>query len=104
VRDAVGRCQAAGVKVVTLKAKQTIMGLFDTYDRPYHKSEGLKHFFSFVQVRMVTGDSVITAKAIAGECGILTEGGKVVEGRVVRNYSKEQFDLELPNIDVRNIY
>ncbi|KAK1458306.1 calcium-translocating P-type ATPase [Colletotrichum cuscutae] len=33
-----------------------------------------------VSVKMVTGDNVETAKAIAKDCGILTEKGKVMEG------------------------
>ncbi|KAF2423678.1 putative calcium transporting P-type ATPase [Tothia fuscella] len=33
-----------------------------------------------VRVKMVTGDNVETATAIAKECGILTEGGLVMEG------------------------
>ncbi|KAL3683654.1 hypothetical protein R1sor_001676 [Riccia sorocarpa] len=53
-----------------------------------------------VKVRMVTGDSVITAKAIAQECGILTDGGIVVEGREFRNWSKDKMDAELPRLDV----
>lgn len=39
-----------------------------------------------VKVRMVTGDNIYTAKAIAAECGILTEGGLVVEGKVFRTW------------------
>ncbi|CAM6095891.1 unnamed protein product [Calypogeia fissa] len=65
VAEAVGRCQAAGVKV-----------------------------------RMVTGDSVITAKAIAAECGILSPHGTVVEGKDFRLYNEEQLDRILPNLDV----
>jgi Ca2+-transporting ATPase len=33
-----------------------------------------------ITVRMVTGDNVITATAIAEDCGILREGGIVLEG------------------------
>lgn len=33
-----------------------------------------------ITVRMVTGDNVITATAIAEECGILRKGGLVLEG------------------------
>ncbi|KAL2635517.1 hypothetical protein R1flu_006996 [Riccia fluitans] len=53
-----------------------------------------------VKVRMVTGDSVITARAIAQECGILTSDGIVVEGREFRHWSKEKLDRELPKLDV----
>lgn len=64
VRDAVERCQRAGVKV-----------------------------------RMVTGDNIYTAKAIAAECGILTEGGLVVEGRDFRNWD----DRRLASTDLDNL-
>lgn len=56
-----------------------------------------------LQVRMVTGDSIVTAKAIAEECGILTTNGRVIEGREFRTLEKEQLDLLLPNLDVRRI-
>jgi Ca2+-transporting ATPase len=40
-----------------------------------------------VKVRMVTGDNIYTAKAIAAECGILTEPGQlVVEGKDFRTW------------------
>lgn len=40
-----------------------------------------------VSVKMVTGDNVETARAIASECGILTEGGRVMEGIEFRRLS-----------------
>ncbi|KAK2647117.1 hypothetical protein Ddye_022312 [Dipteronia dyeriana] len=48
-----------------------------------------------VNIKMVTGDSVFTAKAIATECGILRlnqdlSSGAVVEGEEFRNYSHEE--------------
>jgi Ca2+-transporting ATPase len=66
VREAVERCQKAGVKV-----------------------------------RMVTGDNVYTAKAIAAECGILTAGGLVVEGKDFRNWSQAKLNSsDLDNLVV----
>lgn len=53
-----------------------------------------------VKVRMVTGDSLITAKAIAEECGILTPNGRVVEGREFRTLDEQELDLLLPDLDV----
>ncbi|MCO5560036.1 hypothetical protein L7F22_013642 [Adiantum nelumboides] len=64
VPDAVGLCQAAGIKV-----------------------------------RMVTGDNLVTAKAIATECGILQDG-IAVEGVTFRNYSDEEKKQQLPKISV----
>ena len=37
-----------------------------------------------IMVRMVTGDNINTAKAIARDCGILTEGGTCLEGPTFR--------------------
>ncbi|XP_068649710.1 calcium-transporting ATPase 12, plasma membrane-type-like [Aristolochia californica] len=47
-----------------------------------------------VNVKMITGDNMFTAKAIASECGILSSNqdytGMVVEGKEFRNYSIEE--------------
>lgn len=53
-----------------------------------------------VTVRMVTGDNVITAQAIATECGIYTEGGIVMQGPVFRALSEEEMDATLPKLQV----
>lgn len=51
-------------------------------------------------VRMVTGDNIATAKAIARQCGILTEGGIAVEGPNFRKMSPADVDMILPNLQV----
>lgn len=53
-----------------------------------------------VVIRMVTGDNAVTARAIAGECGILTEGGIVMEGPTFRRLSEEEMDRTLPKLQV----
>lgn len=53
-----------------------------------------------VVVRMVTGDNLITAKAIATECGIFTPGGIVMEGPVFRKLSKAKMDQTIPRLQV----
>ena len=53
-----------------------------------------------VFVRMVTGDNVLTAKAIATECGIFTRGGIVMEGPRFRSLSRSQMDLIIPRLQV----
>ena len=49
---------------------------------------------------MVTGDNIQTAKAIAKECGILTEGGECMEGPAFRRLSPKQVDEVLPRLQV----
>ncbi|KAL1306966.1 hypothetical protein AAFC00_005601 [Neodothiora populina] len=50
--------------------------------------------------RMVTGDNILTAKAIATECGIFTAGGVALEGPVFRKMSrKEQLEI-IPKLQV----
>lgn len=51
-------------------------------------------------VRMVTGDNIETAKAIAKECGILTEGGMAMEGPDFRKLTPKQLDEILPKLQV----
>ena len=55
---------------------------------------------SGVVVRMVTGDNITTAKAIATDCGIMTEGATVMEGPKFRQLSDEEMDQVLPNLRV----
>ena len=53
-----------------------------------------------VKVRMVTGDNVMTATAIAIQCGIKTEHGLVLEGPKFREMSEEEMDEAIPRLEV----
>lgn len=53
-----------------------------------------------IKIRMVTGDNIMTARAIAAECGILKEGDLAIEGSTFRNYSEEMRAAQLPRIVV----
>ncbi|PON72942.1 P-type ATPase [Parasponia andersonii] len=53
-----------------------------------------------ITVRMVTGDNINTAKAIARECGILTENGLAIEGPEFREKSEEELHEIIPKIQV----
>ncbi|KAJ1380791.1 P-type ATPase [Sesbania bispinosa] len=74
----------------------TLLGLVGIKDpcRPGVKKavEACQH--AGVNVKMITGDNVFTAKAIATECGILRPNqdtdGAVVEGEEFRNYTHEE--------------
>lgn len=52
-----------------------------------------------ITTRMVTGDNIMTARAIATECGILTDG-IVMEGPAFRRLSEEQLDRTIPLLQV----
>lgn len=52
-----------------------------------------------VIVRMVTGDNIVTARAIATECGIYTDG-IVMEGPEFRKLSDQDMDETLPRLQV----
>ncbi|RFU33301.1 hypothetical protein B7463_g3028, partial [Scytalidium lignicola] len=64
-KDAVSRCQAAGITV-----------------------------------RMVTGDNLLTAKAIARECGILTEDDFVMDGQSFRMLGVVKMKRVIPRLQV----
>ncbi|XVF59278.1 hypothetical protein PTKIN_Ptkin07bG0262600 [Pterospermum kingtungense] len=53
-----------------------------------------------ITVRMVTGDNINTAKAIARECGILTDDGMAIEGPDFREKSQEEMLTLIPKIQV----
>ncbi|VFQ91157.1 unnamed protein product [Cuscuta campestris] len=53
-----------------------------------------------IQVRMVTGDNINTAIAIAKECGILTEDGLAIEGPDFRSKTPNEMKQIIPRIQV----
>ena len=53
-----------------------------------------------VIVRMVTGDSAPTARAIAKGCGILSADGLVMEGPDFRKLTENELDVILPKLQV----
>ena len=53
-----------------------------------------------VQVKMCTGDNIITAKSIATQCGIYTPGGIVIEGPAFRRLSDEDLTFIAPRLQV----
>ncbi|KAG0238257.1 hypothetical protein BGW42_006537 [Actinomortierella wolfii] len=53
-----------------------------------------------VFVRMVTGDNILTAKSIATQCGIYTQGGIIMEGPKFRALSVDEMDAVIPRLQV----
>ncbi|KAG9158404.1 hypothetical protein Leryth_013151 [Lithospermum erythrorhizon] len=53
-----------------------------------------------ITVRMVTGDNINTAKAIARECGILTDDGIAIDGPDFRGKSTEELKEIIPKLQV----
>ncbi|KAG6724859.1 hypothetical protein I3842_02G003000 [Carya illinoinensis] len=53
-----------------------------------------------ITVRMVTGDNINTAKAIARECGILTDDGLAIEGPDFREKSEQEMLELIPKLQV----
>jgi Ca2+-transporting ATPase len=53
-----------------------------------------------VCVRMVTGDNISTAKAIAQQCGIYTPGGIAIEGPEFRQLNHGRINELIPNLQI----
>ncbi|KAG5190998.1 hypothetical protein JKP88DRAFT_296915 [Tribonema minus] len=76
-----------------------IVGIMDPL-RPEVKEAVATAQRAGVMVRMVTGDNIHTAKAIARDCGILREGGVALEGPSFRAMTPAQVDEVLPRLQV----
>lgn len=88
--------QVAPISGLTFVA---IVGIKDPV-RPEVKDAVNLCFKAGIKVRMVTGDNLETAKVIARECNILTDGGLAVEGHVFRQWSLTERMDKLPKIQV----
>lgn len=53
-----------------------------------------------IEVKMLTGDNIVTATAIADELGLLGEGNIAVEASYLENLSDEEFSKVLPSVRV----
>ncbi|KFY46430.1 hypothetical protein V495_02459 [Pseudogymnoascus sp. VKM F-4514 (FW-929)] len=53
-----------------------------------------------ITVRMVTGDNLLTAKAIARECGILTDDDLVMDGQEFRKLGIVEMNCIIPRLQV----
>ncbi|KAF0923380.1 hypothetical protein E2562_006285 [Oryza meyeriana var. granulata] len=80
----------------------TLIALFGIKDpvRPGVKDAVMTCMAADITVRMVTGDNINTAKAIAKECGILTEDGIAIEGQQLHDKSSDELKELLPKIQV----
>jgi len=80
----------------------TLIALFGIKDpvRPGVRDAVMTCRAAGIKVRMVTGDNINTAKAIAKECGILTEDGIAIEGRELHDKSTDELKELLPKIEV----
>ncbi|CAA3029179.1 calcium-transporting ATPase 12, plasma membrane-type-like [Olea europaea subsp. europaea] len=85
----------------------TLLGIVGLKDpcRPGAKKAIESCRMAGVQIKMITGDNVFTAKAIATECGILSSDqehgvGEVIEGSEFRNYTPEERFLKVNKIRV----
>lgn len=76
-----------------------IVGIIDPL-RPEVKEAVADAQRAGVMVRMITGDNINTACAIARQCGILKPGGLAIEGPQFRALSPSEVDKLLPNLQV----
>ncbi|KAL2133160.1 hypothetical protein VTI74DRAFT_2821 [Chaetomium olivicolor] len=82
----------------------TLIGIYGIKDplRPSVKDAIKDCVRAGVKVRMVTGDNILTGRAIAKECGIYKpqEGGIAMEGPVFRRKSEQELKALVPKLEV----
>ena len=90
------------VNLDDLFTDMTLIGIVGIMDplRPGVKQAVIDCQGAGVMVRMVTGDNLVTARAIATECGIYTEGGIIMEGPAFRKLTSMEMDQIIPRLQV----
>ncbi|KAJ1730145.1 plasma membrane calcium, partial [Coemansia biformis] len=76
-----------------------VMGIQDPLRPGVHQAVQDCHRAGVI-VRMITGDNIETARAIARDAGILTKGGQAITGPQWRKLSPEQQHAILPRLQV----
>ncbi len=96
-----GSSDADSLNVDSLLEDMTFLGVVGIQDplRPGISQAVAKCQHAGVSVRMVTGDNINTAKAIAKDCGIFTDG-IVMEGHVFRRLEDQEMKRILPRLQV----
>ncbi|UNI15526.1 plasma membrane calcium [Purpureocillium takamizusanense] len=91
-----------GVPTEQILADTTLLAVLGIEDplRPCVADAVAKCQGAGVVVRMVTGDNVQTARAVATQCGILADDGLVIEGPAFRQLSDTEMDQILPRLQV----
>lgn len=77
----------------------SITGIEDPL-RPGVRESVAKCHRASVSIKMCTGDSVLTARSIANQCGIFTPGGIVMEGPVFRQLTQAERLEIVPRLQV----
>lgn len=102
--EAVAEYDPTQAKFTELFHDMTLLGIVGIQDplRQGVKEAVLDFQNAGVVVRMVTGDNVQTAQAIAAECGIYTpdSGGIVIEGPTFRKLDQGEMDRIIPHLQV----
>nr|WP_318037227.1 cation-translocating P-type ATPase [uncultured Faecalibacillus sp.] len=80
----------------------TFIGLVSLMDPPRIESQDAvaKYKIAGIKPIMITGDHVVTARAIATQIGIYEDGDLSIEGYELDKMSEEELDEKLPHISV----
>ncbi|CAN1343035.1 Calcium-transporting ATPase 2, plasma membrane-type [Linum perenne] len=101
LKDTIDKFAGEALRTLCLAYKDVegIVGIKDPVRPGVKESVAVCHAAG-IAVRMVTGDNINTAKAIARECGILTDDGIAIEGPVFREKSQAELLELVPKIQV----
>lgn len=82
--------------------EMTFLGFFGMIDPPRIEAKEAIELCkqAGIQIMMITGDHPITAKAIARELNILSEGGEVVTGAEIEAMSEDELEQRIEKIAV----
>ncbi|GLA30692.1 calcium-translocating P-type ATPase [Aspergillus phoenicis ATCC 13157] len=94
--------EKAGIGFEGLFGDMTWIGLFGIHDplRPEVTDAIQQCHSAGVKVKMVTGDNLNTALAIAESCGIKTDAGIAFEAPELRKLNNDELDMIIPRLQV----
>jgi Ca2+-transporting ATPase len=87
---------------LTAESKMVFIGFVGIADPPRVEAKAAVELCKEAGIRvvMVTGDNELTANAIGSELGIIEEGGDIVTGAQLENYSDKELSEILPKVRI----
>lgn len=98
----IGVAYAPAANIATAEKDMIFLGMFGMIDPPRPEAKSAIELCrqAGIQLMMITGDHPVTAKAIAQELGLLSQGGRVITGNDINALNDSELEQSIESVAV----